>query len=164
MTWTSCSASPSALRCSSPVASWSRARRRKSPKIRGCAKSTWGKPSMPELLGMDDVSAGYGDAIALERVSLALDEGDSLALLGRNGVGKTTLLITLMGLTRMRGGSLRWRGGSLSNMRTHERARAGIGWVPQERGMFPSLTVEEHLTSVARPSGKWDLARVYQTR
>jgi branched-chain amino acid transport system ATP-binding protein len=118
---------------------------------------------MPELLRMDDVSAGYGDAIALENVSLALEEGDSLALLGRNGVGKTTLLITLMGLTRMRGGSVRWRGGSLLSMRTHERARAGIGWVPQERGMFPSLNVEEHLTSVARPGGKWGLAQIYKT-
>jgi branched-chain amino acid transport system ATP-binding protein len=118
---------------------------------------------MPDLLRAENVSAGYGDAIVLERVSLALNEGDSLALLGRNGVGKTTLLITLMGLTRMRGGSLRWRGGNLLNLRTHERARAGIGWVPQERGIFPSLSVEEHLTAVARPEGKWNLARVYQT-
>src|SRR5580658_1371183 len=104
---------------------------------------------MPELLRAENVSAGYGDASVLERVSLALNECDSLALLGRNGVGKTTLLITLMGLTRMRGGSLRWRGGNLLNLRTHERARAGIGWVPQERGIFPSLSVEEHLTAVA---------------
>jgi branched-chain amino acid transport system ATP-binding protein len=112
---------------------------------------------------MEHVSAGYGDATVLEGVSLALDEGDSLALLGRNGVGKTTLLTTLMGLTRMRGGSLRWRGGNLLSLRTHERAGAGIGWVPQERGMFPSLNVEEHLTSVARRGGQWNVARVYQT-
>jgi branched-chain amino acid transport system ATP-binding protein len=118
---------------------------------------------MLELLRVEDLSAGYGEAIALESVSLTLNEGDSLALLGRNGVGKTTLLTTLMGLTRMRGGSLRWRGSDLLRMQTYRRARAGIGWVPQERGMFPSLSVEEHLSSVAQAGGKWDLARVYET-
>jgi branched-chain amino acid transport system ATP-binding protein len=116
---------------------------------------------MTELLHMDGVSAGYGDAVALEQVSLTLKEGDSLALLGRNGVGKSTLLITLMGLTRIRGGRVRWRGNDLLAMKTHRRARAGLGWVPQERSMFPSLTVEEHLTAVARPGGEWNLARVY---
>jgi branched-chain amino acid transport system ATP-binding protein len=118
---------------------------------------------MAELLHMDDVSAGYGDAVALEQISLTLKEGDSLALLGRNGVGKSTLLITLMGLTRIRGGRVRWRGNDLLAMQTHRRARAGLGWVPQERSMFPSLTVEEHLTAVARPGGEWNLARAYAT-
>jgi branched-chain amino acid transport system ATP-binding protein len=76
-------------------------------------------------------------------------------------MGKTTLLVTLMGLTRMRGGALRWRGRDLAAMPTHRRSRAGIGWVPQERYMWTSLTVEEHLTAVARP-GHWNLARVYE--
>jgi len=73
----------------------------------------------------------------LEDVSLALDEGNTLALLGRNGMGKTTLLITLMGLTRVHRGSLRWRGADLSALPTHRRSQAGLGWVPQERFMFP---------------------------
>jgi len=116
---------------------------------------------MAELVALDRVTAGYGDGIVLEDVSLALEEGDSLALLGRNGVGKTTLLVTLMGLTRLRGGALRWRGGDLAGLPTHRRSRAGIGWVPQERYMFPSLTVEEHLTAVARP-GRFTVKRVYE--
>jgi branched-chain amino acid transport system ATP-binding protein len=115
---------------------------------------------MPEVLAVDRMSAGYGESVVLEDVSFSLDEGDSLALLGRNGVGKTTLLVTLMGLTRIRGGALRWRGSDLAALPTHRRAHAGIGWVPQERYMWPSLTVEEHLTTVVRP-GRWTLERVY---
>lgn len=115
---------------------------------------------MAELLAMDNVSAGYGDSVVLENVSLQLGERDSVALLGRNGVGKTTLLTTLMGLTRLHGGAIRWRGSDLSVLPTYKRAHAGLGWVPQERFMFPSLTVEEHLTAVARP-GPWDLEKVY---
>jgi branched-chain amino acid transport system ATP-binding protein len=114
---------------------------------------------MAELLALDGVTAGYGDGTVLEDVSLALDEGDSLALLGRNGMGKTTLLVTLMGLTRVRRGTLRWRGADLGVVPTWRRSRAGLGWVPQERYMWPSLTVEEHLTAVARP-GRWNVARV----
>jgi branched-chain amino acid transport system ATP-binding protein len=115
---------------------------------------------MAELLAMEGVTAGYGDGTVLEDVSLALDDGDSLALLGRNGMGKTTLLVTLMGLTRVRGGTLRWRGADLGAVPTWRRSQAGLGWVPQERYMWTSLTVEEHLTAVARP-GHWDVARVY---
>jgi branched-chain amino acid transport system ATP-binding protein len=117
---------------------------------------------MTELLAVEGVTAGYGDATVLEDIALTLDEGDSLALLGRNGMGKTTLLVTLMGLTRMRKGTLRWRGKDLVALPTHRRSRTGLGWVPQERYMFPSLTVEEHLTAVARP-GPWNVARVYKT-
>ena len=117
---------------------------------------------MAELLAVEGLTAGYGDATVLEDVELKLDEGDSLALLGRNGMGKTTLLVTLMGLTRMRKGKLRWRGSDLAALPTHRRSRTGLGWVPQERYMFASLTVEEHLTAVARP-GPWNLARVYKT-
>jgi branched-chain amino acid transport system ATP-binding protein len=115
---------------------------------------------MAELLAVEGLTAGYGDSVVLDDVALTVDEGDSLALLGRNGMGKTTLLVTLMGFTRMHRGTLRWRGADLAALPTHRRSRAGIGWVPQERLMFPSLTVEEHLTVVARP-GPWTLSRVY---
>jgi branched-chain amino acid transport system ATP-binding protein len=116
---------------------------------------------MAELLAVEGLTAGYGDSVVLDDVSLALDEGQSLALLGRNGMGKTTLLISLMGLTRVHRGRLRWRGADLSLLPTHRRSQSGLGWVPQERFMFPSLTVEEHLTAVARP-GHWNVARVYE--
>ena len=116
---------------------------------------------MTELLTVEGLTAGYGDGTVLEDVALSMEEGDSLALLGRNGMGKTTLLVTLMGLTRMRGGTLRWRGRDLAAMPTHRRSRAGIGWVPQERHMWTSLTVEEHLTAVARP-GHWNVARAFE--
>ena len=116
---------------------------------------------MAELLAIEGLTAGYGDAVVLEDVALNLEEGGSLALLGRNGMGKTTLLMTLMGLTRLRGGTLRWRGSDLAALPTHRRSRSGLGWVPQERFMFASLTVEEHLTVVARP-GPWNVARVYE--
>ncbi|MGM3273933.1 ABC transporter ATP-binding protein [Ralstonia sp. 24A2] len=117
---------------------------------------------MPELLSFENVTAGYGNAIVLDDVSFSLDAGGSLALLGRNGVGKTTLLSTLMGFTRLHGGRIRWQSADIGKMTPHRRARAGLGWVPQERWMFPSLTVEEHLTAVARP-GPWDVERVYKT-
>jgi branched-chain amino acid transport system ATP-binding protein len=116
---------------------------------------------MAELLAVEHVTAGYGDSVVLDDVSLTMQEGDSVALLGRNGVGKTTLLVTLMGLTTLRSSALRWRGGNLAALPTFKRAHAGLGWVPQERFVFPSLTVEEHLTAVARP-GPWNLAGVYK--
>ena len=116
---------------------------------------------MAELLALDRVRAGYGDAVVLEDITLELGEGESLAVLGRNGVGKSTLLLTLMGFTRLHGGALRWRGANLAALAPHARAAAGLGWVPQERAMFPSLTVDEHLTAVARP-GPWDPKRVYR--
>ena len=115
---------------------------------------------MPEMLTAEGLTAGYGDSIVLEDISIQLAEGGSLALLGRNGVGKTTLLLTLMGLTRLQRGSIVWQGAEITRMPTFRRAHAGLGWVPQERFMFPSLTVEEHLTVVARP-GAWDLKRAY---
>jgi branched-chain amino acid transport system ATP-binding protein len=116
---------------------------------------------MAELLAVEGLTAGYGDSVVLDDVTLALDEGGTLALLGRNGMGKTTLLVTLMGLTRVHRGSLRWRGADLSRLPTYRRSQSGLGWVPQERFMFPSLTVEEHLTAVARP-GRWNAARIYE--
>lgn len=119
----------------------------------------WGR-FVPEILVADGLFAGYGESIVLEGVSFALEQGGSLALLGRNGVGKTTLLLTLMGLTRLRRGRVLMRGRDLSRAPTYLRARSGLGWVPQERLCFPSLTVEEHLNAVAR-RGPWDLARIY---
>ena len=116
---------------------------------------------MPRLLSAERLTAGYGDSIVLEDISFEVDAGGSLALLGRNGVGKTTLLLTLMGLTRLKSGSLVWEGADIARLPTFRRAQAGLGWVPQERFMFPSLTVEEHLSVVARP-GPWNIARVYQ--
>jgi branched-chain amino acid transport system ATP-binding protein len=116
---------------------------------------------MAELLEMEGVTAGYGSAVVLDDVSFALGANDSLALLGRNGVGKTTLLATLMGLTRMSRGRLRFDGKDLAAVSTHSRARSGLGWVPQERYIFPSLTVEENLGVVARP-GAWSVKRVYE--
>jgi branched-chain amino acid transport system ATP-binding protein len=112
------------------------------------------------MLELERVVAGYGDAIVLDHCSLSLAEGESLALLGRNGVGKSTLLATLMGQTRVRGGTLRWCGADLTRVPRHRRAAAGLGWVPQEREIFASLTVQENLT-VAAVAGKWGLRRVY---
>ncbi|HTP57450.1 MAG TPA: ABC transporter ATP-binding protein, partial [Spirochaetia bacterium] len=117
---------------------------------------------MAELLTLENVTAGYGDAVVLEGTSLRLSEGESLAVLGRNGVGKTTLLRTLVGLTTLHSGSIRWRGREIGKLPVHRRADVGIGWVPQERGIFPSLTVEENLTAAAHHRGPWTTSRVYQ--
>jgi branched-chain amino acid transport system ATP-binding protein len=116
---------------------------------------------MAEALAFDDLTAGYGNAVVLDRLSFSLPQGRSLAILGRNGVGKTTLLETLMGNTRVMSGAIRWHGQDITRLSSHLRARAGIGWVPQEREVFPSLTVEENLVVVARP-GPWTLDRVYE--
>jgi branched-chain amino acid transport system ATP-binding protein len=112
------------------------------------------------LLQIDDLSAGYGEAVVLTGISLTLGEGRTLALLGRNGTGKTTLINTLAGATRQHGGRIVLGGVELSRQASHRRAAAGIGWVPQERNIFKSLTVHENLTAVARP-GHWTPERVY---
>jgi len=116
---------------------------------------------MAEILHVEGVTAGYGSAVVLEDISFMLDANDSLALLGRNGVGKTTLLVTLMGLTRVSRGRLRFDGRDFATLPTHARARSGLGWVPQERFIFPSLTVEENLGVVAR-RGAWNVKRVFE--
>jgi branched-chain amino acid transport system ATP-binding protein len=116
---------------------------------------------MSELLRVDNLSAGYGEAVVLHGVSFALGEGRTLALLGRNGTGKTTLINTLAGATRQHGGSITLGGVALHKLAPHQRAAAGIGWVPQERNIFKSLTVHENLTAVARP-GRWTPERVYE--
>ena len=118
---------------------------------------------MPEpagLLEIERLSAGYGEAMVLNEVSLTLREGQSLALLGRNGMGKTTLVNSIVGVTRWRGGAIRLAGRDITRLRPDQRARAGIGWVPQERNIFKSLTVHENLTAVARP-GRWSPGDVY---
>ena len=116
---------------------------------------------MPEtLLVVEGLSAGYGDAVVLEDISFKLSRGDSLAVLGRNGMGKTTLLATLMGLTRYRAGTIRLDGRDIAATASHRRAHAGLGWVPQERDIFRSLTVEENLTAID-VGGSWTLERIY---
>ncbi len=113
------------------------------------------------LLSLDKVTAGYGDAVVLQDVTLELPEHGSLALLGRNGVGKSTLLLTIMGYTLLRSGRVSWRGQDISRLSSHRRAGNGIGWVAQEREIFPSLSVEGNLTVASRP-GVWTLDTVYQ--
>jgi branched-chain amino acid transport system ATP-binding protein len=110
---------------------------------------------------LEDVSAGYGETVVLEGISLAMAPGQTLAVLGRNGVGKTTLLATIMGHTRLHGGGIRFAGREIATLPPYRRARLGIGFVPQEREIFPSLTVAENLTVAERP-GQWTLARVYE--
>jgi branched-chain amino acid transport system ATP-binding protein len=115
---------------------------------------------MSELLKLEGIVAGYGEAKVLAGIDLSLGQGQALALLGRNGTGKTTLINTIVGHTRRFGGRIFLNGTDITALKPHQRALAGIGWVPQERNIFKSLTVEENLTAIAVP-GPWDLARIY---
>ena len=115
---------------------------------------------MAELLRVEGLSAGYGEAKVIANLDLALDDGQSLALLGRNGVGKTTLVNSLIGVTTRFGGRIVLAGDDLTALPPHMRARRGIGWTPQERNIFRSLSVEENLTAMAI-AGPWDVARVF---
>jgi branched-chain amino acid transport system ATP-binding protein len=116
---------------------------------------------MRDLLVIQSLRAGYGEAIVLPDISLRLKDGEVLALLGRNGTGKTTLINSIVGVTTRFGGSIDLGGVDLTPLRPDQRARAGIGWVPQQRNIFPSLTVEENMTAVAR-AGPWTVHRVYE--
>jgi branched-chain amino acid transport system ATP-binding protein len=116
---------------------------------------------MAELLALDNLCAGYGEAIVISDICLRLDEGRSLAVLGRNGVGKTTLVNSIIGVTRHRGGRVMLAGSDITRLSSDERARGGIGWTPQERNIFRSLTVVENLTAVAR-KGPWTLRRIFE--
>ena len=116
---------------------------------------------MSDLLTIDQLCAGYGQAVVIPKMTLALGEGQVLALLGRNGTGKTTLINSIVGVTKRFSGSLSLGGRDLTAMRADQRARAGIGWVPQERNIFKSLTVEENMTAVAQP-GEWTVRKVYE--
>ncbi len=120
---------------------------------------------MTELLRIENLSAGYGEAVVLHDIHLQLNEGETLALLGRNGTGKTTLMDTLVGATTQHGGQIHLGGTPIQHLPSHVRADAGIGWVPQERNIFKSLTVHENLTAVERPgrsSRAWTPERVYE--
>jgi branched-chain amino acid transport system ATP-binding protein len=113
------------------------------------------------LLALEGLRAGYGDAVVLDNVSLAVPEHGSLAVLGRNGVGKTTLIMSIMGCTQTMRGAVKWRGADITGLPTHRRAKLGLGWVAQEREVFPSLSVEENLTVAERP-GRWTLSAIYK--
>ncbi|HXS40455.1 MAG TPA: ABC transporter ATP-binding protein [Stellaceae bacterium] len=115
---------------------------------------------MVDLLRLDDVTAGYRDTVVLERISVGIAANEAWALLGRNGVGKTTLLMTVMGLTNLNSGAVVFDQRDIAALDTHRRVQAGIGYVPQEREIFPSLTVDENLR-VARRAGEWTRERVY---
>jgi branched-chain amino acid transport system ATP-binding protein len=116
---------------------------------------------MPELLAIEGLNAGYGEARVLADIALTLGEGQSLALLGRNGVGKTTLVNTIAGVTRHFGGTIRLGGSDIAKLPAEKRAHLGVGWVPQERNVFRSLTVAENLTAVMRP-GPWTPDRAFR--
>jgi branched-chain amino acid transport system ATP-binding protein len=115
---------------------------------------------MAELLAVSGLSAGYGRAVVLSDIAFRLDEGEALAVLGRNGVGKTTLIDSIVGVTRQFAGSLSLAGREIAGLAPEARAAAGIGWVPQERNIFRSLTVQENITAVARP-GPWTIDRIF---
>lgn len=116
---------------------------------------------MAPLMQVDAVTAGYGATVILEQISLGVEAGDAVSVLGRNGVGKTTLLATIMGHTTLHSGSILFGGENISRWPIYRRSAAGIGFVPQEREVFRSLTVHEHLSVAARP-GKWDADAVYR--
>ena len=113
------------------------------------------------LLALREVRAGYGDSVVLDNVTLEVPAHGSVAVLGRNGVGKSTLLLTVMGYTSLSRGAIVWRGENISRLAPHLRPRRGLGWVAQEREIFPSLSVEENLTVAARP-GRWNLKAVFE--
>jgi branched-chain amino acid transport system ATP-binding protein len=115
---------------------------------------------MSDALRMSGVRAGYGETVVLEDIELALPERGTLAVLGRNGVGKTTLLATIMGHTTFHAGTIEYNGRPIARLPVYERWHLGIGFVPQTRDIFPSLTVEENLTVASRP-GRWSLDRIY---
>jgi len=115
---------------------------------------------MTEALRLSGVRAGYGETVVLEDVAFSVPERGALAVLGRNGVGKTSLLATIMGHTTFHAGRIEFQGRAISGLPVHRRNRLGIGYVPQTREIFPSLTVLENLTVAARP-GRWTLERLF---
>src|SRR5690625_6805188 len=107
------------------------------------------------MLAVRDLWAGYDGAQVLRGITFEMAAGQCLAILGHNGAGKTTLIKALMGLLRLERGQIILHGRALHHASVQQRVRRGLGWVPQERGLFPSLTVQEHLAVVARP-GPWN--------
>jgi branched-chain amino acid transport system ATP-binding protein len=130
--------------------------------MRGCARSISASVTMSDWLALHGVSSGYGETVVLDGISLALQEGAALSVLGRNGVGKTTLLASLVGHTTLHAGRIVFRNQAIERLRPFQRARLGIGYVPQEREIFPSLTVDENLSVAARPGGRWTRESVYE--
>jgi branched-chain amino acid transport system ATP-binding protein len=116
---------------------------------------------MTDCLALQEVSAGYNETIVLERLSISLREGGTLAVLGRNGVGKSTLLASVLGHTTLHAGRIVFRGRPIDRLRPFQRARLGIGYVPQEREIFASLTVQENLAVAARSGSRWTRDRIY---
>jgi branched-chain amino acid transport system ATP-binding protein len=112
-------------------------------------------------LDLDNVRAGYGETVVLEDIRFALGASETVSIIGRNGVGKTTLLATIMGHTTLHGGKLSLHDTDISKMVTYRRVAAGLGYVPQEREIFPSLTLRENLEVAARP-GTWTVETVFQ--
>jgi branched-chain amino acid transport system ATP-binding protein len=115
---------------------------------------------MPDALQIRNLSSGYRETVVLENIDLVLPRGGSIAVLGRNGVGKTTLLATILGHTTFHCGSIAFNDREISSLPVYERSRLGIAYVPQERLIFPSLTLHENLTVAGRP-GRWSTERVY---
>ncbi|HLX79468.1 MAG TPA: ABC transporter ATP-binding protein [Burkholderiales bacterium] len=116
---------------------------------------------MPEALRLSGVAAGYGETVVLEGINLVLAAGEHLSIVGRNGVGKSTLLATIMGQTTLHAGRIEHDGRRIDGDPVHMRVRRGLGFVPQEREIFPSLTVRENLEIGARP-GPWTAARIFE--
>jgi branched-chain amino acid transport system ATP-binding protein len=129
--------------------------------MRGCARSISASVTMSDWLALHGVSAGYGETVVLDGISLTLQEGGALAVLGRNGVGKTTLLASVVGHTTLHAGRIAFRNHAIEGLRPFRRARLGIGYVPQEREIFPSLTVDENLSVATRPGARWTRERIY---
>src|ERR1700733_281999 len=161
MTWTWCFRLPTGFRFWSTARCWWKARRMKWRATPASRRSISARAPMAELLAVEHLRAGYGEAVVLSDMTLRLAEGEVLALLGRNGTGKTTLINSLVGVTRRFGGTIALGGRDITAMRPDQRARAGIGWVPQERNIFRSLTVEENMTAVAQ-KGPWTVNKVYE--
>lgn len=115
---------------------------------------------MKPVLDLDDVTAGYGPTVIIENLSLTLQAGDVLAVLGRNGVGKSTLMKTIVGQTRLHRGEIRLKGEAIGHLPSYRRALSGIGYVPQERDIFGTLTIEENLRIAAR-AGRWTVEEIF---
>src|ERR1019366_7868311 len=161
MTWTSCFRSPTVFPFWSTARCSSRAAPKRSPAMPASRPSISARRrSMRDLLNVERLTAGNGEAIVLTDITFKVAEGQALALLGRNGMGKTTLVNSIVGVTRHISGTIRLDGHDITGMRPDQRAHAGVGWVPQERNIFRSLTVEENMTAIERP-GAWTLAQVY---
>src|SRR6202035_1448048 len=141
MTWIWCFRSPTAFRCWSTARCWSRDHRTRWRAMQESRRSISARPPMPDLLTIENLRAGYGEAVVLPNMSLRLPESQVLALLGRNGTGKTTLINSIVGVTRRFGGTIALGGRDLTLMRPDQRDRAGIGWGAQERNIFPFVTV-----------------------